>query len=357
MIQSSNTAAGEYTATNVNLPGLDAEHPNQGAFSHSITLARAFTTFVDKGELRALIYLFSRGASAFQNAALAPINSPVCMRIIGHLRETWNISLDVQDVGTCIFIELYLRPMCVHTSHPETSAPMLPAGHPENSLFYQTRSYVSGHFNDPQLKPFMDTQHILALECLLFNFRQEVPANTGVHPVHFWAAFGSFVKTAGIFRNLETCLVQYRSPGDNSPLLRRDGRYTLNPTLNTSSSHPLTPTVINRDHSTYSTWAGMINRINGTPTHCNVVTDPGWEGTHFLAGQNSTLDKYAWVSFSLHIDFLLGAKPNGLHTSSNNFHLDRINNELHYTIDNIRWADSATNHFNKPNIHNKFRTQ
>ena len=104
VIQSSNTAAGEYTATNVNLPGLDAEHPNQGAFSHSITLARAFTTFVDKGELRALIYLFSRGASAFQNAALAPINSPVCMRIIGHLRETWNISLDVQDVGTCIFI-------------------------------------------------------------------------------------------------------------------------------------------------------------------------------------------------------------------------------------------------------------
>ena len=146
VIQSSSAAAGEYTATKVNLPAMDAEHdPNQGAFTHSIILARAFTTFVDKGELRASIYLFSRGASAFQNAALAPINSPVCMRIIGHLRETWNISLDVQDVGTCIFLELYLRPMCVHTSHPETSAPMLPAGYPENSLFYQTRLRICRH--------------------------------------------------------------------------------------------------------------------------------------------------------------------------------------------------------------------
>ena len=32
-------------------------------------------------------------------------------------------------------------------------------------------------------------RNIFALEYLLFNFRQEVPANTGVHPVHFWAIF------------------------------------------------------------------------------------------------------------------------------------------------------------------------
>ena len=53
VIQSSSASAGEYNATPGNLPAMDAEHPNQGAFSHSIILARAFTTFVDRGELRA----------------------------------------------------------------------------------------------------------------------------------------------------------------------------------------------------------------------------------------------------------------------------------------------------------------
>ena len=47
------------------------------------------------------------------------------------------------------------------------------------------------------------------------------------------------------------------------------------------------------------------------------------------------------------MDAVVGTKPNHSHSSSSNFHVDRFNNCLHYTIDNVRWTDSGNFFKNK----------
>ena len=106
-------------------------------------------------------------------------------------------------------------------------------------------------------------------------------------------------------------------------------------------------TVINIAHGLHTNYTGMksISCIQISDTSATVM-EPGWLGLCYPPAI-PVIDKYgfcAYVLFSVHV---LGTKPNEKHSSSSHFCVDRINNRLHYTIDNIRFTDNSTNFTNK----------
>ena len=91
----------------------------------------------------------------------------------------------------------------------------------------------------------------------------------------------------------------------------------------------------------------MLNRANtDEASESDISVDPAWLGFHYPS-HVSLMDKYSFTSYGIWMSSALGSKPNHTHSSSSNFHVERYNNSLHYTIDNIRWTDSGTNFKNK----------
>ena len=126
-------------------------------------------------------------------------------------------------------------------------------------------------------------------------------------------------------------------PYISEPILHLDGRR-----LNSKIA------VVHREHPLFSNFAALLNRIHTLGSHKAVCVDPAFIGTQFPAASCPAMDKCAFAAFVLDLDDILGSKPNVSHSSSSYNCLDRYNNFLHYTIDNMRWADSATNFQNKP---------
>jgi hypothetical protein len=106
-------------------------------------------------------------------------------------------------------------------------------------------------------------------------------------------------------------------------------------------------TVINRSHPIYTNYSGMLTRANTDDvSESDIYIDPAWVGFHHPS-HVTLMDKYGFCSYAMWMCAALGTKPNHTHSSSSNFHVDRYNNCLHYTIDNVRWTDSGTNYKNK----------
>ncbi len=107
----------------------------------------------------------------------------------------------------------------------------------------------------------------------------------------------------------------------------------------------------NASHPLHGNWLGMLTRTTGghnnpSNTHYNVQVEPAWNGL-YLPGSSNTKDKFAFMTYTLFMDTFLGTKPNFKHTSSAEFHVDRSNNMLHYSTDNVRFASAALNYHNK----------
>ena len=332
----------EWVLQNVNelppsLPAVEEDHANQGVsyFDIFYKSSHKFATFVDLRQFRCVVSIFSRGAAAFQRVPSAPEDSPLCKKLIQSLASLTPTFDPTKDKGCLVFFQLYLRLRCTHQHHPVTDINLL-NDNPFNT-FYNTREYVLQHWEDSRLGAILDKNQLLTLELLVFDFNQDVVNTGNVHSMHFYTSFSSYLKTASFFTFLDSCIMQYISPGYSEPILHLDGRR-----LNSKIA------VVHREHPLFSNFAALLNRIHTLGSHKAVCVDPAFIGTQFPAASCPAMDKYAFTAFVLALDTILGSKPNVSHSSSSYNCLDRYNNFLHYTIDNMRWADSATNFQNKP---------
>jgi len=74
---------------------------------------------------------------------------------------------------------------------------------------------------------------------------------------------------------------------------------------------------------------------NPERSHHKVQVEPGWTGC-FGPGQCvNNRNKYALFSNVICLNHVLDTKPNHTHSSASQFSVDRIDNALHYSIDNI----------------------
>ncbi len=141
-----------------------------------------------------------------------------------------------------------------------------------------------------------------------------------------------------ILNKLDGCILAWKSTDYHESQIRLDGRV---------GKHTLGKTVINRLHGLYNHYNAMksISYIQASDTSATFM-EPGWIGFFFPPAVPIT-DKYGVCSYILYMVHVLGTKPNEGHSSSSHFCVDRINNHLHYTVDNVRFTDNATNFGNK----------
>jgi hypothetical protein len=135
---------------------------------------------------------------------------------------------------------------------------------------------------------------------------------------------------------VNTCMLFYHSP-DYLPTI----------------SSPVKPAVrgshvfLQPMHPLYANWTAMLQRTSNMHlSHHDVQVEPCWIGCYWPEHCLSK-DKFGFFSYVIWADYILGTKPNHTHSSSSLFCVDRINNALHYSIDNIRWASNATNYWNR----------
>ena len=298
----------------------------------TLTYLSSITTHASNTEMHKLINIFSRGAHTFANVPPMDIDSPILISIINTLKLT---GFDPTDNGCKIFIHMYLRVRCVKKYHPTTNVNLLNDYNFE--AFYRIRT--SHDSPDLQHTTMLDTCQIQALAYLLHCFHTDVVSTNNTHTSHFEAQVATYLKDAtNIFGLLDRCLLASISPDYNESPIKMDGRLGKATRGNT---------VLNRAHGLYTNYTGMKSRscIQISDTSATVM-EPGWLGFCYPPAI-PVIDKYGFCSYVLFSVYVLGTKPNEKHSSSSHFCVDRINNRLHYTIDNIRFTDNSTNFTNK----------
>ena len=283
-------------------------------------------------ELQILMDIFSRGARTFADVPPLGMDSPILVRIINTLMLT---GFDPNDNGCKVFTHLYLRIICVKKYHPDTHIALL--NNYDFKAFYRIR--MVHDTSNPHRTSILDIDQIHALEYILHCFHTDVRPTTNTNASHFEAQVATYVKDAtNIFNILDGCLLAWKSPDYHESPIRLDGRV---------GKHTLGNTVINRLHGLYNNYNAMKSRsyIQASDTSATCM-EPGWIGFCYPPAVPIT-DKYGVCSYILYMVHVLGTKPNEGHSSSSHFCVDRINNCLHYTVDNVRFTDNATNVGNK----------
>ena len=175
------------------------------------------------------------------------------------------------------------------------------------------------------------------------------PRLTAMDPNMFVEGLWAWLKQSELMRLYDGALQAYISVDYDQSPLRANAR------SNRGDS------VINPSHPLLNNYTGMVNRTIrdkdvATNSHANDVhMEPCWNGFYCIGVSNSK-DKFAFASYVMYLDQVLGTKPNHSHTSSSSmFAVDRTNNNLHYSIDNIRWASAATNFHNRSPNNNSNR--
>jgi len=146
---------------------------------------------------------------------------------------------------------------------------------------------------------------------------------------------------------LDRLLMQYMSPGYGMSPLR---------------PHKKLPglAVINREHPLYTHYVAFLGRaLSVHGTYWNVHVDPTFIGLKAPEFQSARVDKWAFFMYVYSMDMFLGPKhlfadfDNELSgilpdfNVSSCIHVDRIRNDLHYTVCNMRWLPDADNAANK----------
>jgi hypothetical protein len=150
----------------------------------------------------------------------------------------------------------------------------------------------------------------------------------------FLDSFAAYFKHAPFMRLVNECMLTYSSPDYKLPT-------SVRPALR--GSH----IILQSSHSLYTNWAAMVQRTSAPHmSRHDVQIEPGWTGC-FWPGHCNSKDKCAFFSYVIWLDHILGTKPNHTRSSASQFCVDRVNNALHYSIDDIRWASDATNFWNK----------
>jgi len=148
---------------------------------------------------------------------------------------------------------------------------------------------------------------------------------SSMHKELFVDSFAAYVKHAPFMRMVNDCMLTYRSPDYHLTV-----SMPVRPALR--GSH----IIMQASHPSYTNFTAMHHRTSNPQwSYHNVQVEPGWTGC-FWPGVCVNMDKYVFYSYVIWLDHVLCTKPNHTHSSASQFCSDRINNALHYSIDNIR---------------------
>ena len=317
---------------NDHLGVMDYDYDDEGNHHFTMTTISAVIYTAIEYQLSYMVACFSR-AHAFTRVPILGTTSIPVQHVINAMIKASPFSYEdaCRDKGFCIYVQLYIRLHCT----PGSISPF---------LFYQTSTGVQGggiyYLPRTSTKSFapsyLDREQVIALALALHHYNQDNPSLQNMRLELFVDSFAAYFKNAPFMRMVNDCMLTYRSPDYDPtvsmpvrPALR--GKYVI-----IQASHPL-----------YTNFTAMLQRTsNPLGSHHNVQVEPCWTGC-FWPGLCINKDKYAFFSFTIWLDHVLGTKPNHTHSSSSQFCVDRINNALHYSIDNTRWASNVTNFWNK----------
>jgi hypothetical protein len=314
---------------------LDYDEDDEGATRPPFSLLHMYAVVYtsDEYQLSILVSCFSR-AFTFQRVPILSTTYHAVQHIVRLLIAASPFSYEnvCQNTGFCVYVQLYIRLHCTPGNIlPELFYQLDPDTH-KAGIYYLPRTTSTQHVHTHH---GLDHEQVTALAFALHHYNTDIPSLHNMKQHLFLDSFSAYFKHAPFMRMTNECLLTYRSP-DYLPEFAFPLRQARRgPHIIVQTLHPL-----------YTNWAAMLQRTS-TPhtTHHNVQVEPCWTGC-FWPGHCVSKDKLAFFSYVIWVDYILGTKPNHSHSSSSLFCVDRINNALHYSIDNIRWASNATNFWN-----------
>ena len=310
---------------------LDYDEEGDPHFS-MMTISAVLYTALDY-QLSHMVACFSR-AHAFTRVPILDTTSTPVQHIIHAMIDASPFSYEdaCQDKGFCTYVQLYIRLHCA----PGNISPLLSyqtSTRAQNrGIYYLPRTSTESVFPSHDL----DREQVIALALALHHYNQDNPSLQNMRLELFVDSFAAYFKNAPFMRMVNVCMLTYRS-SDYDPTVSMPVRPALR------GNH----IIIQPLHPLYNNFSAMLQRTsNPQGSHHNVQVEPCWTGC-FWPGFCITKDRYAFFSYTIWVDHILGTKPNHTHSSSSQFCVDRINNALHYSVDNIRWASNATNFWNR----------
>ena len=164
----------------------------------------------------------------------------------------------------------------------------------------------------------LDSEQVVALAYALHHYNAANPSLDNMRQELFINSFAAYFKHAPFMCMVNTCMLTYHSP-DYLPTVSVPVRPAVR------GSH----VIMQPMHPLYANWTAMLQRTSKVHlSHHNVQVEPCWTGC-FWPEHCVSKDKFAFFSYVIWVDYILGTKPNHTHSSSSLFCVDRMNNALH----------------------------